>query len=46
VDNIRIILRLLWQFYGSEPAGDFGPQKLRLLRERMILGESARSTAA
>lgn len=40
IRSIKLALRLLRQFYGSEPAADFGPQKLRLLRERMILGDS------
>ena len=40
VGNIKVALRLLRQFYGSEPAADFGPQKLRLLRERMVLGDN------
>lgn len=37
--NLRICLRLLRQLYGSTPAADFGPKRLRLLREEMIRGD-------
>lgn len=34
-----VMLRLLKRSYGTTPAADFGPKKLRLLREAMIRGE-------
>lgn len=36
---LRGALVLLRQFYGRIPAADFGPKKLRLLREEMIRGD-------
>jgi integrase len=38
VMTLRVALRLLRKMYGETPAAEFGPQKLRLLRESMILG--------
>jgi len=35
---IKSALRLLRQHYGQTPAAEFGPKKLRLLREAMIQG--------
>jgi integrase len=35
-ENIRLALRPLRELYGSSPASDFGPDKLELVRERMI----------
>ena len=32
-------LRLLRQYFGSSPTADFGPKKLRRLREEMIRGD-------
>lgn len=37
--NLRIVLRLLRKFSGSKPAVEFGPKRLRLLREEMIRGD-------
>ena len=34
-----VLLRLLLKFYGRTPAAEFGPKKLRLLREEMIRGD-------
>ena len=34
-------LRLLRKYYGELPASDFGPKKLRLLRDEMIRGDEA-----
>jgi len=36
---MKVALRLLRQLYGSSPASEFGPAKLRLLREAMIHGD-------
>lgn len=36
---IRVAGRLLRQFYGQTPAVEFGPKKLRFLREQMISGD-------
>ena len=36
---LRVVIRLLRTMFGSTPAADFGPNRLRLLRERMVLGE-------
>lgn len=37
--TLRVVLRLLRKYHGSEPAVQFGPSKLRALREIMIRGE-------
>lgn len=37
--NIRAALRLLRKLYGSPPAAEFGPKKLRTLRDGMVLGD-------
>jgi integrase len=37
--TISVMLGLLRRSYGSTPAADFGPKKLRLLRDAMIRGE-------
>lgn len=34
-----VLIRLIRQFYGHTPAADFGPRKLRFLREQMIRGD-------
>ncbi len=39
--TLRVVLRLLRQYHGSEPAAEFGPRKLRALREAMIAGDPA-----
>lgn len=39
--TLRVSLRLLRQYHGSEPAEEFGPKKLRQLREAMIRGDAA-----
>lgn len=39
--TLRVVLRLLRQHHGSEPAEEFGPRKLRALREGMIVGDPA-----
>ena len=36
---LRVVIRLLRQTYGSTPAADFGPKRLRLIRDGMILGD-------
>ncbi|MGA2256154.1 MAG: tyrosine-type recombinase/integrase [Thermoguttaceae bacterium] len=36
VDNIRDALRPLRQLYGSTPAAEFGPKKLKAVRQKMI----------
>jgi len=36
---IKVVGRLLRQFYGQTPAVEFGPKKLRFLREQMISGD-------
>lgn len=37
--TLRVVLRLLREHYGTTPAIDFGPKKLRHLREAMIVGD-------
>jgi len=37
--TLRVVLRLLRQHYGTEAASNFGPKKLRALREAMIVGD-------
>jgi len=39
--TLRVALRMLRQYHGSEPAEEFGPRKLRALREAMIAGDPA-----
>lgn len=39
--TLRVALRLLKQFYGRSPAADFGPKKLRLVRDAMVRGDAA-----
>ena len=36
---LRVVIRLLRTMFGSTPAADFGPNRLRLLRDQMILGD-------
>ncbi len=36
---LRVVIRLLRQMFGSTPATDFGPNRLRLIRDQMILGD-------
>ncbi|MHC4416871.1 MAG: tyrosine-type recombinase/integrase [Planctomycetota bacterium] len=36
---LRVVIRLLRQMFGSTPAADFGPNRLRLVRDQMILGD-------
>jgi len=43
VDNIRQALRFLRRLYGSTPAGDFGPQGLKLVRQAMVDSGRCRS---
>ena len=43
--TLRVVLRLLRQHHGSEPAEEFGPRKLRALRESMIAGDAAADPA-
>ncbi len=38
---LRGALRLLRRYYGQTPPADFGPKKLRLLREEMIRGDTS-----
>jgi integrase len=38
---IKTALRILTKYHGGMPAGSFGPQKLRMLREEMIRGDQA-----
>ncbi len=37
--SIQTILRLMRKYFGSSPASEFGPKKLRWLRDQMIRGE-------
>ena len=37
--NLKVVLRLLNQLYGTSPAEDFGPKKLRFVREAMVRGD-------
>lgn len=37
--TLRVVLRMLRQYHGSEAAEAFGPKKLRALREAMIAGD-------
>ncbi len=37
--SIQTVLRLMRKYFGSSPACEFGPKKLRWLREQMIRGE-------
>ncbi|MBL4697355.1 MAG: hypothetical protein JKX70_00830, partial [Phycisphaerales bacterium] len=39
--TLRVVLRLLREHYGSLPADQFGPKKLRHLREAMIVGDQS-----
>lgn len=41
---IKSVLRLLKQFFGQTPAGDFGPKKLRFLRDHMVAGNMKAET--
>jgi integrase len=36
---LRVVIRLLRQMFGSTPAADFGPNRLRLVRDQMVLGD-------
>jgi integrase len=36
---LSVVIRLLRQMFGSTPAADFGPNRLRLVRDQMILGD-------
>jgi integrase len=36
---LRVVIRLLRRMFGSTPAADFGPNRLRLVRDQMILGD-------
>ncbi len=36
---LRVVIRLLRQMFGSTSAADFGPNRLRLIRDQMILGD-------
>ncbi len=42
LDNIKDSLRVLHQMFGSIPAVEFGPKRLKLVRERMIANNLAR----
>lgn len=37
--TLKVALRMLNKYYGRSPASEFGPSKLRLLRETMIRGD-------
>ena len=37
--TLRVVLRMLQQYHGTESAQDFGPKKLRAFRESMIAGD-------
>ncbi len=37
---LRVVIRLLRQMFGTTPAADFGPNRLRLIRDQMILGDA------
>ncbi len=36
---MRVVIRLLRQMFGSTPAADFGPNRLRLVRDQMVRGD-------
>ncbi len=36
---LRVVIRVLRQMFGSTSAVDFGPNRLRLIREQMIVGD-------
>ncbi len=36
---VRMVIRLVRKMFGSSPAADFGPNRLRLVRDQMILGD-------
>ncbi len=38
--SFRMALRVVRRYFGSTPAIEFGPNRLRLVRDRMILGEA------
>ena len=37
--NLTTVLQLLRRFFGSSPAAEFGPKKLRIVREAMACGD-------
>ncbi len=37
---LKMVFAVLRKYYGSTPAADFGPNKLRMLRDQMILGDA------
>ncbi len=37
---LRVVIRLLRQMFGSTPAADFGPNRLRLVRDQMVRGDA------
>lgn len=38
--NIKVTLRVVIRYFGTTPAADFGPKKLRVVREEMIRGDA------
>lgn len=43
---LEMVFGVLRRYYGSTPAAEFRPNRMRLLRERMILGEVDRDHEA
>lgn len=41
VHVLKMVFGVLRTYYGSTPAADFGPNKLRMLRDQMILGDAS-----
>ncbi len=40
INVLKMVFGVLPKYYGSTPAADFGPSKLRTLRDQMILGDA------
>ena len=40
--HIRLVLRVLRELYGTSPAAEFGPIRLKTLRDQLILGNRSR----
>ncbi len=41
INVLKMVFGVLRKYYGSTPAADFGPNKLRMLRDEMILGDAS-----
>lgn len=39
LSKIKVVARLLRKLYGSTPAGEFGPKRMRLVRDEMVRGD-------